>query len=112
MTIVSHDLNEAPAGNNIVIMKDGLLPESKLPKTSCLPAIDYVRAFVAHTIHSTCCEMQPRCASTGECERSPTKSARQRGRGLADALMARARCKGLGVAPDSLALRSANSRSH
>jgi glycine betaine/proline transport system ATP-binding protein len=53
MTIVfvSHDLDEAlKLGNNIVIMKGGLIVQHSKPEEIVLnPADDYVRAFVAHT---------------------------------------------------------------
>ncbi|QCB44970.1 choline ABC transporter ATP-binding protein [Hydrogenophaga sp. PAMC20947] len=53
MTIVfvSHDLDEAlKLGNNIVIMKGGLIVQHSKPEDIVLkPANDYVRAFVAHT---------------------------------------------------------------
>jgi glycine betaine/proline transport system ATP-binding protein len=51
IVFVSHDLDEAlKIGNNIAIMKGGLIVQHSKPEDIVLnPANDYVRSFVAHT---------------------------------------------------------------
>lgn len=51
IVFVSHDLDEAlKLGNNIAIMKDGIIAQHGKPQDIVLkPADDYVRDFVAHT---------------------------------------------------------------
>jgi len=51
IVFVSHDLDEAlKIGNNIAIMKEGVIVQHSKPEDIVLnPADDYVRSFVAHT---------------------------------------------------------------